>query len=193
MLILAPHFKTFAMHNARFFHFIIGLSFLVFTQVACTKDRTGGNDGNGNDDQLTGLAADLDGEFNVEYIDFGGALSGSGFSAPIDSAGNGTEGGSFTFDAENQSAQYDVNGLISFSLFGQSFTVPVPVQGSGDLTVESNTRFIIDDSVRGETTFDVSDNTGDAMIISTTVQRDTAVATVNATLDMTLDIKIQRK
>jgi hypothetical protein len=181
------------MLNARFLTFMFSLSMLVFAQMACTKDRTGDDDGNGNGDQPTGLAADLDGEFEVEYIDFGGALSGSGFSAPIDSAGNGTEGGSFTFDAANESAQYDVNGLIKTSFLNQSVTLPVPVQGSGKFTVESNTRFTIDDAMRGETTFDVSNNTGDAMILSTTVQQDTTVATFSATLDMTLDVKIQRK
>jgi hypothetical protein len=181
------------MLQARFFPFLLSLSFLVFAQSACTKDRTGGEDGNGNDNQPTGLAADLDGQFEVEYIDFGGALSTSGFSAPIDSAGNGTDGGTFTFDAANDSAQYDVDGLIETSFFNQSVTLPIPVQGNGELTVESNTRFIIDDALRGETTFDVSNNTGDAMILSTTVQQDTAVLNFSATLDMTLDIKIQRK
>lgn len=167
------------------------VSFMTLSFWSCTKDRTQENGNNQN--QPSGLAADLNGTFEVQWIDFGGTVTSQMFSAPIDSAGNGTEGGTFIFNNQENTAQYDVTGRIQTNVLGQAVTMPVPVQGDGDLIIESDTRFIIDDPEQGKTTFDVSNNTGDAMVISTRAQVDTTIFALQMTLDMTMDIKIKRK
>lgn len=162
---------------------------LFFSLSSCTKDRTGEGDGNDDGNGLSGLAADLDGEYQVQYIDFGGTISNPlGVSAPIDSSGNGTEGGFFNFNPSANKANYDVVGRIQFSIINQDFDIPIPVRGEGDLDVVSDTRFIIDDPDQGPTTFDVSQKQENSFIATTRVQTDT----LSFSLDMTMDVKLER-
>lgn len=166
--------------------FILALG-LLFSLSSCTKDRTGEDEDDNNG--LTGLAADLDGEYQVEYIDFGGTINSPlGVSAPIDSSGNGTEGGFFNFNASAKKANYDVVGRIKFNIINQAFDIPLPVEGEGDLDVVSDTRFIIDDPDQGPRTFDVSQKKENSFIATTRVQTDT----LSFSLDMTMDIKLKR-
>ena len=171
----------------RIFTFLLVFS-LLFSLNSCSKDREDeDNDGNGNNQP--GLAADLDGRYEVQYIDISGKISSQlGASADIDSSGNGTEGGFFNFKASENTAKYDVVGRVKTSILNQDFDLPIPVRGEGDLDVVSDTRFIIDDPSQGPTTFDVSQKQENSFLATTRVQTDT----LSFSLDMTLDIKLKR-
>jgi hypothetical protein len=156
--------------------------------TACTRDKEDNPGGNGNNNgEPTGLAAFLNGRFNVEAIDITGNVSAfDGFSAPLDSAGNGGSG-FYDFDGSGQRVDYDVTGRVKFSLLAQDFNFPVPVNGSGDLEILSETRFSINpDDGSAPTVCDIVKAEGEELVFTTRSGQDTLGFNFDITLELFL-------
>jgi len=140
--------------------------------------------------QLTGLAAFLNGEFEVTRADYNGSLQTIGFgNIPLAGTGTDTEG-SYNFKAANNKVDYQVssNMEIDIPVIGQ-IPVPINVDGSGNISYTSSTQFVINDPTYGPMTYNISDKTSNSLVATTRYVNDTTLGTV----DLLLDIYLEKK
>ncbi|QNR22685.1 hypothetical protein [Croceimicrobium hydrocarbonivorans] len=164
---------------------IIAVLVLSLAFVACRKK----DDGSSSQAPLTGLAAFLNGEFEVTQANYNGSLQ-SGVLGTIPLAGTGTNtSGSYNFAARNKTVDYQVSSTMEINLFGQTLPVPINVGGDGDVTYTSDTQFIIDDPSYGPMTYNISNKTETSLIATTRYQNDTTFGTVDLLLDVYLTKK----
>lgn len=155
---------------------------LIFS--ACRKDE----DDNGGT-ALTGLAAFLNGEFEVTRADYNGSLQNQIIgTVPLVGTGSNTTG-SYVFDSRNKTAVYTVSSTMSVSILSQTLPVPINVNGSGDITVNSETQFVIDDPNYGLMTYNITNKTANSMVATTRYQNDTTFGTI----DLLMDVHLQKK
>lgn len=151
---------------------------------ACRKD-----DDDTGSTALTGLAAFLNGEFEVTRADYNGSLQ-SQVLGTIPLAGTGTNtSGSYVFDARNKTVDYAVSSTMQVTILNQSLPVPINVNGNGDITYSSETQFIIDDPDYGPMTYNISNKTATSLIATTRYQNDTTFGTVDLLMDVYLEKK----
>lgn len=161
---------------------IIRLSLVILAfglASACSKDR----DTVTTNPQLTGLAAFLNGEFEVTQADYNGSLSTPIVDIPLNGTGTGTQG-SYNFNATSNTVVYSVQTTMQASILGQSIDIPVNVGGTGAVDYVSATRFTITDPVYGLTTYDVSNQTSNSLRATTRYEVDTLVGNIDLLLDV---------
>jgi hypothetical protein len=166
---------------------IIRLSLVILAfglASACSKDR----DTVATDTQLTGLAAFLNGEFEVTQVDYNGSLSTPVIDVPLSGTGTSTQG-SYNFNATSNSVVYDVETTLQAAILGQSIDFPVNVGGTGAVDYVSATRFTINDPVYGLTSYDVSNQTSNSLRATTRYEADTLIGSI----DLLLDIYMTKK
>ena len=139
--------------------------------------------------QLTGLAAFLNGEFEVTRADYNGYLQTPLSNIPMIGTGTGTVG-TYNFKAASNKVDYQVssNMEIEIPVIGQ-IPVPINVDGSGNISYTSSTQFVIDDPTYGPMTYNISDKTSNSLVATTRYVNDTTLGTV----DLLLDIYLEKK
>ena len=166
---------------------IIRLSLVILAfglASACSKDR----DPEPTETPVTGLAAFLNGEFEVTQVDYNGSLSTPIIDVPLNGTGTSTQG-SYNFDAANNSVVYNVETNMQASILGQSIDFPVNLIGTGAVDYVSTTRFTINDPVYGLTSYDISNQTSNSLRATTRFEADTLIGTI----DLLLDIYMTKK
>lgn len=159
---------------------------MLILSISCSRDRS---DDDQNNDQPTGLAAFLNGRFDVQAIDFSGSVTApGGLTSPLDSAGNGGSG-FYEFNSANKRVVYDVTGQVKFTILTQSINLPVPVQGEGTYEVISETRFTITPDDGAPQVCDVVEASGNSLIFTTRSEQDTNGFNFNTTLELFLEKK----
>lgn len=166
--------------NALLFVLALGLVF-----SACRRDD---DDDTGNQNQLSGLAAFLNGEFNVEQVDYNGSLQTQLGNLPLSGTGENTVG-DYNFKANAGTVDYQVATRIEVKVLTQTIPVPINVDGSGDIRYNSETQFEIDDPRYGLMTYNISNKTSSGLVATTRFQNDT----LGGTLDILMDIYLERK
>ncbi len=150
---------------------------------ACRRD-----DDDAGPKPLTGIAAFLNGEFEVTRADYNGSLQTGLGNIPLAGTGTGTQG-SYVFDARAKTVDYSVESNITIDLFGQMIPVPINVNGSGDVTYNSETQFVIDDPRYGPMTYNISSKTATSCVATTRYQNDTTIGTVDILMDVYMEKK----
>ncbi len=153
--------------------------------ASCRKDR----DDENSEPQLMGLAAFLNGEFDVTQADYNGSfLTPFGQSIPLNGTGDSTEG-YYIFNANAKTVDYSVSTSMELSILTQTIRVPVLVAGNGDVDYVSETRFTINDDRYGLMTYDVSNQTATSLRATTRYEADTA----GGEIDLLLDVYLEKK
>lgn len=160
------------------------IAFLIAFTLSCSKDRDSGSDSN----NLTGLAAFLNGEFTVTRVDYNGSLNTAVTNIPLNGTGTGTQG-AYIFDAVAKTVDYNVQSTMNVAIFNQSVDFPVNVAGAGTVEYVSETRFVITDPNYGTTTYDISNKTNTSLRATTRYETDT----LGGTVDMLMDIYLEKK
>jgi hypothetical protein len=153
---------------------LIGLLFL----ASCSRD-----DDNG--DSSSGLQAFLDGRFNVDRVEYNGNLTPPlGSSIPLVGLGENTDG--FYQFNQGQSATYRVNSTmrVTLPLINQEIPIPIVVDGQGEVSIISETRFTIDDPRYGLMTYDVEEQSGNSLTCRTNYETDTLGSRVDLNLEI---------
>lgn len=159
---------------------LLGLG-LIFS--SCRRD-----DDDAGPQPLTGIAAFLNGEFAVTRADYNGSLQTALGNVPLAGTGTGTQGG-YIFDGRAKTVDYSVQSNITLDVFGQMIPVPINVNGSGAVTFNSETQFVIDDPRYGPMTYNISNKTANSMIATTRFQNDTTIGTVDVLMDLYMEKK----
>lgn len=153
---------------------------------ACRKDRDGDTN---NEEPLTGIAAFLNGEFEVTRVDYNGSFDPPiGPNIPLSGTGDSTQG-YYLFDARAKNLDYDVFTRMEIDLLGQTFNIPVRIDGSGTVDYVSETRFTVDDPDIGLVTYDINNKTSNSLRATTRYETDTLAGE----LDMLLDVYLTKK
>lgn len=151
--------------------------------VSCSRDR---DQDDSENNQASGLAAFLDGRFNVEAIDISGSVTvPGGFTSALDSAGNGGSG-YYDFNSADKSVNYDVTGQVKFTLLTQTVNFPVPVNGQGAVDVVSETRFTITPNNGSPQICEVVEAKGNTLIFTTRSVQDTMGFSFDTNLELFL-------
>lgn len=161
------------------------LAFLAFA-LSFSSCRRDDDDAGGN--QLTGLAAFLNGDFDVTQVDYNGSLQTQLGNLPLNGTGENTVG-TYSFRANNREVDYDVQTRIEVNVLNQTIPVPINVNGTGAITINSETQFVIDDPRFGPMTYNVDSKTSSGFIGTTRFINDT----LGGTLDILMDIHLERK
>jgi hypothetical protein len=157
---------------------------LVFS--SCRRD----DDDEGGSTALTGLAAFLNGEFDVVQADYNGSIQTAFGNFPLAGTGEGTNG-SYNFMANANKVDYRVQSTMSVTIpiLTQSIDVPINVDNVGDIEYSSSTQFIIQDPDLGPMTYNISNKTSTGLVATTRYQTDT----LGATIDLLLDVYLEKK
>lgn len=150
--------------------------------ASCRKDR----DGDSSEAPLTGIAAFLNGDFDVVQADYNGSFTTLGQNIPLNGTGDSTEG-YYIFDARAEKVVYNVQTTVEISIFTQTINIPVRVMGEGDVEYVSETRFTIDDPRYGLMTYDINNKTSNSLRATTRYERDTAGGQIDLLLDVYLE------
>ncbi|PTM05164.1 MAG: hypothetical protein DA405_04910 [Bacteroidetes bacterium] len=165
--------------------FKLSLLILAISLTSCSKDRDNDTSGSQN---LTGLAAFLNGEFNVTRTDYNGSLTTVIATIPLNGTGTGTQG-FYNFNANAKTVSYSVQTTMQASVLGQNIDFPVNVGGNGTIQYVSDTRFTISDPNNGTTTYDVSNQSSTGLRATTRFETDT----LGGTVDLLLDVYLEKK
>lgn len=164
--------------------FKLSLLILGLSLVSCRKDR----DSDSGQPALTGLAAFLNGDFEVTQADYNGSLTTIIANIPLNGTGMGTQG-SYNFDANAKTVSYGVQTTMQVSVLGQNIDFPINVGGNGTVEYVSDTRFTITDPNYGTTTYDISNKTNTGLRATTRYETDT----LGGTVDLLLDVYLEKK
>lgn len=158
----------------------------LITLSACRKDRDNEEDPN----QLSGLAAFLNGEFDVTQADYTGTFNAPILpsAVPLNGTGEGTQG-YYNFNAPAETVEYNIQSSMEVTLLGQTMNIPILVDGNGTVDYVSETRFIIDDPDYGPMTYDVNNKTNTTLRATTRYEVDT----MGGQVDLLLDIYLEKK
>lgn len=150
---------------------------------ACRKDE----EDNGPA-ALSGLAAFMNGEFEVTQVDYNGSIQTQISNIPLAGTGTNTQG-SYLFDSRAKTADYNVRSNIEINFLGQNIPLPIVVDGNGPVTFNSETQFQIDDPRYGLMTYNISNKTNTSMIATTRFRNDTTIGTVDVLMDVYMEKK----
>lgn len=164
----------------------LSLYTLLVLAISFSSCRRDDDDAGGT--QLTGLAAFMNGDFDVEQVDYSGSLQSQLGNLPLNGTGENTVG-TYTFRATAGEVDYDVQTRIEVTVLTQTIPVPITVNGSGDMTVNSETQFEIDDPRFGIMTYNISNKTSTGLIATTRFVNDT----LGGTIDILMDLHLERK
>lgn len=158
---------------------------LIIGFASCRKDR----DAEDSNPPLTGLAAFLNGEFEVTQADYSGSfVTPFGQSIPLNGTGDSTEG-YYNFDAREETVDYSVRTRMEITILTQNISIPVRVAGAGVIDYVSETRFTINDPRYGLMTYDINNKTSNSLRATTRYEADTA----GGEIDLLLDVYLQKK